>query len=173
MHGRIAAALDLSTTPALDEAFGSSVPLWPAFADTAEALRILKRHYRLVILSNVHRAGFAASNRKLGVTFDAVYTAEDIGSYKPDPANFRYLLEHLAERGVAKGDILHTAQSLHHDHVPASAAGLATCWIDRRHASAGFGATVPPPRPVETDWRFPSMAALAAAHAAMAGGERG
>ena len=68
----------------------------------------------------IDRAGFAASNRKLGVSFDAVYTAEDIGSYKPDPRNFAYLLDRLsADHSIAQGDILHTAQSLFPDHGPA------------------------------------------------------
>ena len=92
----------------------------PAFPDTADALRILKKHYRLVILSNVDQDGFTASNRKLGVEFDAIYTADMIGSYKPDSANFVYLLERLREdHGLEKQDILHTAQSLFHDHLPA------------------------------------------------------
>ena len=71
----------------LDDAFGASVPLWPAFADCADALRILKKHYQLVILSNVNRAGFAGSNQKLGVEFDAICTAADVGAYKPAAAN--------------------------------------------------------------------------------------
>ena len=41
--------------------FGRSVPRWPAFADSAAALAYLKQHYKLVILSNVDRASFAAS----------------------------------------------------------------------------------------------------------------
>ena len=110
-----------------------------------ERLRIWEQHYKLVILSNVHRAGFAASNRRLGVAFDAIYTAQDIGSYKPNPANFQYMLERLAETGVRKGDILHTAQSLFHDHAPAKKFGLASAWIDRRHDQRGWGATMPVP----------------------------
>src|SRR5690349_15097873 len=39
---------------------GASVPDWPAFPDSADALARLARHYRLIIVSNVHRAGFAA-----------------------------------------------------------------------------------------------------------------
>ena len=82
-----------------------------------------------MILSNVNRTGFAASNRKLGVAFDAIYTAEDVGSYKPNRRNFDYLLEHLAAKHrVAPGEILHTAQSLFHDHVPATRAGLAKAY---------------------------------------------
>ena len=69
------------------------------------------------ILSNIDRESFAASNRKLGVEFDAVYTAQDIGSYKPSLANFHYLQEHVKQDcGVEAEDLLHTAQSLYHDH---------------------------------------------------------
>jgi HAD superfamily hydrolase (TIGR01493 family) len=124
--------------PKLDEAFGRSVPYWPAFADTADALRYLQGHYRLVILSNVDRRSFAATQRKLGVEFDAVYTAEDIGSYKPSAANFDYLVRKVREDlDCGPETILHTAQSLHHDHAPARAHGLANAWIDRQGTVAG------------------------------------
>ena len=144
--------------------FGASVEYWPVFPDSGEALAYLKQHNRLVILSNVDRTSFAHSNTKLGVAFDAVYTAQDVGSYKPDARNFAYLVDHLAELGVARDEILHTAQSLTHDHVPAEDAGLATCWIDRRHDKPGFGATKPPPREPRIDLRFTSMAEMADAH---------
>jgi 2-haloacid dehalogenase len=144
--------------------FGQSVPDWPAFADSAEALRYLKRHYKLVILSNVDRESFAASNRKLGVDFDAICTAEDIGSYKPDPRNFEYLLARVKDLfGAEKKDILHTAQSLFHDHQTAQRIGLATNWIDRRQDKLGGGATMPV-ADVATSFRFPGMAAFAEAH---------
>jgi FMN phosphatase YigB (HAD superfamily) len=68
VHTSIAAELGLATTAELDAAFGDSVPHWPAFPDTADSLRELKRHFKLVILSNVNRDGFAASNRKLGAS---------------------------------------------------------------------------------------------------------
>jgi 2-haloacid dehalogenase len=164
VHRQLAQEWGLATTPALDERFGASVPDWPAFADSPEALAALKRRFKLVVLSNVDRAGFAASNRRLKVAFDAVYTAEDIGAYKPNPGNFAYLLEHVKrDLGLDKQDLLHTAQSLFHDHVPARAAGLATCWIDRRMGQAGLGATMAPPEAVEPDFHFASLAELAAA----------
>ena len=172
VHRSIAESLGIGTSDALDEAFGASVPLWPAFADTADALRTLKRHYKLVILSNVHRDGFAASNRKLGVEFDAVYTAEDIGSYKPANANFEYMLAHLkSDFGLDKSDILHTAQSLHHDHTPAKRFGLANAWIDRQRLSQGgsWGATEEVGTMPETDFVFFSMAEIAEAVRAEAG----
>ena len=144
--------------------YGRSIRDWPAFADTAAALRYLKQHYKLVILSNVDNDSFSFSNRKLGVAFDAIFTAEDIGSYKPSPRNFEYMLEKLSARGLAKGDILHTAESLFHDHAPANAFGLASCWIHRRHEQGGFGATMNPGKTPRTDFRFTSMAELAEAH---------
>jgi 2-haloalkanoic acid dehalogenase type II len=145
-------------------AYGRSIPDWPAFDDSAAALKYLKAHYKLVILSNVDNESFAFSNRKLGVEFDAVFTAEDIGSYKPSPRNFDYMLDKLAARGIAKGEILHTAESLFHDHAPANAFGLATCWIHRRHAQGGFGATMSPGKMPKTDFRFTSLAEMADAH---------
>ncbi len=100
VHGRLAAEWGVAANAAEDAAFGGSIGDWPAFPDTAEALEYLKQHFRLVVLSNVDRAGFAATQPWLGVAFDAVYTAQDIGSYKPDVRNFRYLLERLDEAGV-------------------------------------------------------------------------
>jgi len=164
VHGMFAGKFGLRTTGQLDSDFGNSLPHWPAFADAADALRYLKTRYKLVILSNVSREGFAASNRKLGVEFDAIYTAEDIGSYKPAPANFEYLLEHLQQDlGLAKSDILHTAQSLFHDHVPAKKFGLANAWIDRQRLSESgqWGATARVDEQPATDFLFFSMQELA------------
>jgi 2-haloalkanoic acid dehalogenase type II len=166
VHAALAQQLGVAPDAAEAATFGASVGSWPAFPDTAPALQYLKRHYRLVILSNVDRTSFAATLPRLGVAFDAVFTAEEIGSYKPDPRNFAYLLAKLAATGVAPGEILHTAQSLFHDHAPANAAGLASAWIDRRGDAAGWGATATPPADVRYDFRFPSLAALVAAHQA-------
>ncbi|EDP62100.1 Haloacid dehalogenase, type II:HAD-superfamily hydrolase, subfamily IA, variant 2 [alpha proteobacterium BAL199] len=164
VHGTLAGQFGFATAEPLDGAFGASLPHWPAFPDSADALRVLKKHYKLVILSNVNRDGFAASSRKLGVAFDAIYTAQDIGSYKPNPRNFTYLMERLqAEHGIAPSDILHTAQSMHHDHVQATAHGLATAWIDRQRLSQGgnWGATAEVAQRPKTDFVYFSMAEMA------------
>ncbi len=129
-----------------------------------DALRILKQHYKLVILSNVHRGGIAASNRKLGVSFDAIYTAEDIGSYKPADANFEYLIANQnADLGFEPSVVLHTAQSLYHDHVPARKFGLATAWIGLRRLSEGgsWGATERVETMPKTDYVFFSPGEMA------------
>jgi 2-haloacid dehalogenase len=164
VHGQLATEWDVPRDLAEDAAFGRSIGDWPAFPDTVEALRYLKRHFRLVILSNVDRASFAATNERLGVSFDAIYTAQDIGSYKPDRRNFTYLVDRLREQGTPPERLLHVAQSLFHDHVPAKGIGLATAWIDRRHASGGWGATAPVSPEVRYDVRFTSLAGLVEAH---------
>jgi len=144
-------------------AFGASVGDWPAFPDSPDALTRLQRRYRLIILSNIDRASFALSNARLGVEFDAIVTAQDVGSYKPDPRNFQSLLRTAADLGVGDGRLLHVAQSLFHDHVPAKAIGLPTVWIDRRAGRPGSGATPAPPVDVRPDWSFPTLEALAEA----------
>jgi putative hydrolase of the HAD superfamily len=146
-----------------------SVPDWPAFPDSREALADLARRYRLIILSNVDRESFAGSATRLGVTFSSVITAQDVGSYKPSPRNFDALLAETDRLGVPRGRLLHVAQSLFHDHVPAQRAGLPTVWINRRHDRPGWGASPEPAAPVRPDWEFPSLRAFADAVAAEAG----
>ncbi|VBA54058.1 haloacid dehalogenase type II [Mycobacterium attenuatum] len=141
----------------------ASVPDWPAFPDSQEALASLAEHYKLFVLSNVDRVSFAGSNQRLGVSFTEIITAEDVGSYKPSARNFEALLACAAQRGVGSDKLLHVAQSLFHDHVPAKAAGLATVWINRRHDRPGWGATPGPDTSVRPDWEFPSMLAFAEA----------
>jgi 2-haloalkanoic acid dehalogenase type II len=126
--------------------FGHSVRRWPAFPDSGDALKRLQQHHKLVILSNVDHASFASSEAKLGVKFDLVCTAQDIGSYKPDLRNFRFAIAKVKETfGVDTSGILHVAQSLFHDIVPAKSTGLRTVWVNRRKAVGGWGATPPPP----------------------------
>jgi 2-haloalkanoic acid dehalogenase type II len=152
--------------PVTDEdaaALASSVPDWPAFEDSHDALSVLGERFKLIILSNVDRVSFAGSQARLGVEFTSVLTAEEIGSYKPSPRNFDALGADVRRLGVDRGRLLHVAQSLFHDHVPAKRAGLRTVWINRRHDRPGWGATPAPPAEVTPDWEFPSMAAFASA----------
>jgi 2-haloalkanoic acid dehalogenase type II len=166
VHRRLAREWNVTDDEKDAVAFGKSVPDWPAFPDTVASLQYLQRYYKLVILSNVDRASFAGTNERLGVTFDAICTAQDIGSYKPNPRNFAYLINTVAGLGVAQQAILHTAESLYHDHAPAQAAGLASAWIHRRHQQDGFGATSPPEGTPKYDFRFVSLAEMVKAHAA-------
>jgi 2-haloalkanoic acid dehalogenase type II len=156
-------------------AFGGSIGTWPAFPDTVDAMTRLAKHYRLVPLSNVAREPFArtCAGPLAGVSFWRVYTAEDIGSYKPDLRNFEYLLEHLdaddraaGGAGVTKEEVLHVAQSLFHDHVPAKTIGLTSCWIARKGPGMdGIGGDwvreLHEKGQVGYGWRFGSLGELA------------
>jgi 2-haloacid dehalogenase len=160
--GDMATELGAEADGADRAAFGGSVGDWPAFPDSAEALQRLQKRYKLCILSNVDRASFARSNDRLGVEFDLIVTAEDVKSYKPNLNHFHRAFEQLAAKGIARPDILHVAQSLHHDHVPAKRIGMPSVWINRRAVrGGGWGATVPPPEDVKPDMEFPSMTAFA------------
>lgn len=140
---------------------GGSVPDWPAFPDSADALARLASRYRLIILSNVHRAGFAGSNRQLRGDFTAIITAEDVGGYKPAENHFRALDAKLAELGIERSQLLHVAQSLFHDHVPAKREGLRSVWINRRKNRPGWGATPQPSGEFSYDLEFASMGEFA------------
>jgi 2-haloalkanoic acid dehalogenase type II len=164
VYKRLAEEWVVSTSWDECQAYSNSVKDWPAFIDSADALAYLKQHFKLVILSNIDNASFAHSNRRLQVEFDAIYTAQDIGSYKPSGRNFDYMIDKLQGLGIAKPEILHTAESLFHDHAPANKAGLASCWIYRRHDQQGFGATVNPDVQPRYNFRFNSMADMVKAH---------
>jgi 2-haloacid dehalogenase len=154
----VAGELGFEPTAAELQAFSGSVAGWPAFPDSAAALAQLKRRYRLGVITNCDDDLFAASNEKLGVEFDWIVTAEQVGAYKPSERNFEVAFERL---GLPRERILHVAQSLFHDHVTARRLGLATVWIDRRGGREGSGAT--PVAEAAPDARFPDMAAFAAA----------
>jgi 2-haloacid dehalogenase len=158
---RTGSALGKPVSDAWAARLGGSVPAWPAFPDSADALARLARHYQLIILSNVHRAGFAGSNERLRGTFAAIITAEDVGAYKPADNHFRALDAALPALGVDRSELLHVAQSLFHDHVPAKKEGLPSVWINRRHAQPGWGATPEPAEEWSYNLEFPSMAAFA------------
>jgi 2-haloalkanoic acid dehalogenase type II len=127
------------------EIFGNSVGAWPAFPDTVAALKVLGKYYKLIILSNVDNENIERTRTGPleSTTFCATYTAQEIGSYKPDVQNFNYLIKHAkAKLGVEMEQILHTAQALKHDHVPAKQAGLTSCWIERRGDDAIIGGKI-------------------------------
>jgi 2-haloacid dehalogenase len=167
VYKRLGKEWDIAVTNEEANIFGASIPDWPEFPDSVNALQYLKKHYKLVILSNVDRISFRSSNVRLKVHFDAIFTAQDIESYKPSYKNFEYMLSRLNDDfGLKAPNILHTAQSLFHDHAPANHFGLAYAWIDRRHAEKGWGSTIPPLGTPHYDFRFDGMAELVLAHQA-------
>jgi 2-haloacid dehalogenase len=149
---------ELGFEPAADEldGFSRSVGDWPAFPDSTAALKRLASHFRLGVITNCDDDLFARSNQRLGVDFEWIVTAQQAGAYKPRPDPFQRAFERL---DVPRERILHVAQSLFHDHVPAKALGLTTVWVHRRHGRAGFGAT--PPAEASPDLTVPDMRTFA------------
>jgi len=145
------------------ESFSMSVMNWPAFPDSSQVLRALATPYRLIILSNIDDDLFGFSQKLLGVEFDHVFTAQQIGSYKPSRRNFEHLIQHS---GVQRHKILHVAQSLFHDIAPAKEMGLSTVWVNRRQGLSGSGAT--PPAEAEPDLTVPDLRSLAVLTGSMA-----
>ncbi|KAH8920582.1 HAD-like protein [Atractiella rhizophila] len=149
-HKQLAEKYGIQTTKEEDAAFGSSVKNWEPFPDTANALRFLQNHYKIVILSNVDRASFAATLPKLGIQPDAMLLAEDIGSYKPSTKNFHYMLDHAKRTwDIEPHEVIVTAQSIFHDHEPANKLGLKSAWINRSKEEQGE---------TEVDWYFDDLA---------------
>ena len=145
-----------AATPEEVAAFGGSVVDWPAFPDSAEALARLHERFKLGVITNCDDDLFAASEARLGTTFDWVVTAQQAKRYKPNPRGFELMFERV---GLPPARILHVAQSLFHDHVTAKRLGLSTVWVDRRGDRPGAGAT--PPADARPDLRVPDMATLA------------
>ncbi|KAL6721762.1 hypothetical protein ACLMJK_000867 [Lecanora helva] len=162
---RLVDSLSLPAPPKSEvESIGASISKWPLFPDTIDALHRLHKHYKLVILSNVDRESFdqVLSKAFADVKYDAVYVAGDIGSYKPDPNNFHYLFKHVKEQlSVEKSKILHTAEGLKADHVPAAQLGLTSAWIQRDH-STGPGTKMDQVKDkVAFTWKFNTLGEMA------------
>jgi 2-haloacid dehalogenase len=152
----IAGDLRIEPSPASVEAFAGSVGDWPVFPDSAESLATLAERFRLGVITNCDDDLFDGSDRRLGSPFTWVITAQQVGSYKPSHRNFEVA---IARIGVPRDRVLHVAQSLYHDHVPAKTLGFSTVWVDRRHGRTGSGAT--PPAEARPDLVVPDLRTLA------------
>ena len=117
-----------------------SLKNWQPFPDTVAALSALKQKYKLAVISNIDDDLFAGTAKHLKVEFDWLITAEKVRSYKPSTRNFEIALETM---GIPPEKLLHVAQSVYHDIVPATSMGISTVWVNRRHDKTGFGATMP------------------------------
>lgn len=157
----LAAEFGLPDSDELAEGFRLSIPVWPAFPDSVTALRQLKRHFRLVAMTNSDNWALGHFSRTLEMPFDDTVTAEDVGTCKPDPQFFAYARGRQSPQGYEFGDYLHVAQSQYHDIGIAKQLGYEVCWIERRQGQAGFGGTPAPERLTKPDYHFSTLAQLA------------
>jgi 2-haloacid dehalogenase len=142
--------------PSEVDTLANSLRNWEPFPDTVEALWALKKRYKLAIISNVDDGLFALTACHLEVEFDWIITAEQASTYKPSTNNFEVALGRM---GVGRERLLHAAESLFHDVVPAKELGLSTVWVHRRTGKEWFGAT--PSADVEPDLEVPDLRTLA------------
>lgn len=132
-----ASHFQFEATPAEIHSLHESVPTWRPFSDTVTALRELKERYKLAVISNIDDDLFAETRKHLKVEFDGIITAEQARSYKPSVNNFHIALRKL---GISPDRLLHAAQSIYHDVVPARSLGISTVWVNRRSVRPGIGA---------------------------------
>lgn len=161
VYGVIAPRLNLPTGEAHAQRLRNSVPNWRPFPDSMEALARLSQRFRLIAMTNAQRWAFEHFSRALSDPFYAGFTVDDTGTEKPDPAFFEQVFAFVETDGGTRGQILHVAQSQHHDIGISRRLGLTNCWIQRRHAQKGYGGTIEPESFTEPDFHFTSMGALA------------
>jgi putative hydrolase of the HAD superfamily len=157
----VAKAVGLPDTPALAQGFRDSVVEWPPFADSVDALRRLHSRFMLVAMTNTQRWALTHFDRTLGQPFDDTVSSDDALCEKPDPQFFAFTRGRLSMRGFTLADTLHVAQSQYHDIGVARRLGYTVCWIERRQAQPGFGATKAVAQLTKPDYHFPTLEELA------------
>lgn len=162
--GSIEGTFGWSTDPEHANDFADSVGTWPPFSDTVASLRYFEHSYRLGILSNVDNFSLGKTLKLLQVPFALTVTAEDAETYKPSLGLFNKAIEMLDDLGVSRNEILHIAQSKHHDINPGRELGLTTVWVNRRQGQPGSGATLA--TEAEPHLTVNSLAELVALHKA-------
>jgi 2-haloacid dehalogenase len=126
---RLAAREGLALAAEDEDALARSLPTWQPFPETRAALEDARaRGWQLAILSNTDRDYIEASLDLIGVPFDHVIVASEIGSYKPAHGHWNAF---VSEVGPEAGGWVHVGASLFHDVAPAIELGLPTIWINR------------------------------------------
>ncbi|MFL9925390.1 HAD-IA family hydrolase [Herbaspirillum lusitanum] len=165
----LAKELGLPTDPISAQAFQLAVLQWPSFDDSVAALKRLRKHYRLVAMTNADRVALSCYAHTLGDPFDDTVTCDETGVAKPNPQFFAYNRGRQAAHGYKFGEILHVAQSQYHDIGVARELGYTVCWIERRQGMNGFGGSPKPAQVTTPDFHFSTLKGLAdAADAAFA-----
>lgn len=112
-----------------EHGLAESLPGWRAFPEVRAALDELReRGWKLAILSNTDDDFIAASQVQIGLVFDEVVVAQEIGSYKPA---HRHWEEFFRRTNAPREGHVHVGASLFHDIAPSNELGLTSVWINR------------------------------------------
>lgn len=167
----MAQAFDVHDCQPDAQRFSEGVADWPAFADTLDGLRQLKKTAMIGVMSNVDNMSFERVHAdRLDGLLDEIVTADEVKTYKPDHAHFHAMRQRLAKRGIDEATWLHVAQSRFHDIAPCRELGIACVWLDRVGSSPQSGMTIfgADAEPDATVYTMPEVVTLAthAAHPA-------
>jgi 2-haloacid dehalogenase len=116
-----------------------SVQRWAPFKETNTQLGKLAKKYRLGLLSNIDDKLLGQTRRHIPTDFDLVVTAQQVRSYKPDPAHFT----ECARRVGGKKGWVHVAASHYHDVEPCVKARIPVIWVNRKKETLESGQRKP------------------------------
>jgi 2-haloacid dehalogenase/putative hydrolase of the HAD superfamily len=105
-----------------------SVQRWAPFKETNPVLQKLAKKYKLGLLSNIDDKLLGQTRRHIPIDFDLVVTAQQVRSYKPEPAHFT----ECARRIGGKRGWVHVASSYYHDVVPCLKMRVPVIWVNRK-----------------------------------------
>jgi 2-haloacid dehalogenase/putative hydrolase of the HAD superfamily len=126
---RCAAELGWELEPVRSSFLPNSIPSWPPFRDTNALLDRLKKKYQIGLISNIDDKLLGATRRHFRADFDLVVTAQQVRSYKPDPAHFKECQRRI---GKGKSNWIHVATSLYTDVQPCMKLKIPVFWINRK-----------------------------------------
>jgi 2-haloacid dehalogenase/putative hydrolase of the HAD superfamily len=124
---RVAEQLGWELEPVRSSFLPNSIPSWPPFRDTNALLERLKKKYQIGLISNIDDKLLGATRRHFRVDFDLVVTAQQVRSYKPDPAHFK----ECKRRVGSKTRWIHVATGLETDVIPCVKLKVPVIWVDR------------------------------------------
>jgi putative hydrolase of the HAD superfamily len=157
----LAKELGLPADDAACDSFQLAVLRWQPFSDSVEALKRLRTRFRLVAMTNADRVALSCYAHALDNPFHDTICADDTGVAKPNPEFFAYNKGRQSAFGYKQSEILHVAQSQHHDIGIARKLGYKVCWIERRQGMKGFGGTPEVPELTKPNFHFATMKAFA------------
>jgi 2-haloacid dehalogenase len=127
----------LGATGGEEHSLADSLPAWRPFPEVTHTLEEVRgRGWKLALLSNTDDDLIAASQVQLGIVFDEVVVAQEIGSYKPAHKHWETFFDRTRAPHALH---VHVAASLFHDIAPANELGLVSVWINRLGETAPEG----------------------------------
>ncbi|MEA2208000.1 MAG: 2-haloacid dehalogenase [Solirubrobacteraceae bacterium] len=123
----IAKRLEWPLEPSRSGFLPDSVQRWAPFKETNTQLQKLSKKYKLGLLSNIDDKLLGQTRRHIPTDFDLVVTAQQVRSYKPEPAHFT----ECARRIGGKRGWVHVAASYYHDVLPCIKARVPVIWVNR------------------------------------------